>query len=165
MADALRALADAKGKSLAVLIREILMDYARRVIYTQRGVIYTLDRISVLVKTLEIELLSVAAAGIDTQREREKLYEIALDLLKEAVKLSESEEAAKNARARILVMRLVSAASRTALAILADHDQATAIALIREIKKENESIRAELRALTEGTDAPQKPTETDETSA
>ena len=154
--EALHALAQVRGKSLSMLIREILMEYSRGVLSTRERVLNTLDRISALVKTLEVQLLSVGIAGIDTQRQREKLYEIAVELLKEAVKLSESEEAARNARARMQAMQLASTANRTALAILSGHDQATIIALLEEIKKEHGSIRAELRALSEGAKAAQK---------
>ena len=142
----LEALALARGIGLARLVRGILLDYAHEVAATQRGVAATLDRIRALVDTLEVQAYSVGIAGVQTQREREELYATALALLKEAVRLTQSEEAARNARARMEAMRLVSSMSRTALAILAGYDRRDIEVLLDEVKKTNESLQAQLRA-------------------
>ena len=150
---ALRAYATMKHMTLSELVRQILLDFARQVSHTQRGVSHTLQRMDALIKTLESEIFRVRIAALDTQEEREKLYETAMALLKEAVKLSESEEAARNARARMEAMRLVNAVSRTAVVILTGYDRAAIEALLQEIKKGNEFLQRELRALTEGATA------------
>jgi hypothetical protein len=146
---ALKAYATIKHMTLSELARQILLDFARQVSHTQRGVSHTLQRMYALIKTLELEIFRVNIAALDTQEEREKLYETAMALLKEAIKLSESEEAARNARARMEAMRLVNAVSRTTIAILTGYDHAAIEALLQEIKRENESIQRELRALAE----------------
>ena len=149
----LEALALARGTGLASLVRVILLNYAREVAATRRGVAATLDRIKALINTLEIQVYSVGVAGIQTQNEREGLYDVALALLKEAVKLSESEEAAEKALARMEAMRLVSNVSRTALAILGGYDRRDIEALLDELKKTNESLQAQLRTTAQATAA------------
>lgn len=149
----LEAYALAKGITLSQLVRQVLMEFAHEVGHTHDGVCHTLDRITALIGAIEIQLIGVGSAGIQTQKEREQLYDTAVALLKEAVRLSESEEAAKNARARIDAMRLASTVSRTALVILGGYDRRDIEALVDELKKTNESIQARLRALEEGTTA------------
>ena len=148
--EALRAYAASKRMTLSELVRRILLDYVREVSHTSKGVSHTLQRMDALIKTLELQTFQVRIAGLDTQKEREKLYETAMQLMKEAIKLSESEEAARNARARMEAMRLVNAVSRTAVAILTGYDRAAIEALLQEIKRGNEFLQRELRALTEG---------------
>jgi hypothetical protein len=142
----LDAYALAKRISRAELVRRVLLEFAREVGVTQRGVGVTLDRISALIKTLEAQALSVGIAGLDTQKEREQLYDTAMALLKEAIKLSENEEAAKSARARMEAMRLANAASRTAEAILRGYDRRDVEGLLQELRETNESLQAQLRA-------------------
>jgi hypothetical protein len=64
---------------------------------TQRRVGATLERVNALVKTLEAQLYVVGVTGIETQKGREDLYDTTLALLKQAVRFSESKEAAQNA--------------------------------------------------------------------
>jgi hypothetical protein len=139
--------------TLSELVRQILLDYVREVSHTSRRVSHTLQRMDALIKTLELQTFQVRIAGLDTREEREKLYETAMQLMKEAIKFSESEEAAQNARARMEAMRLVNAVSRTAVVILTGYDRAAIEALLQEIKKGNEFLQRELRALTEGATA------------
>jgi hypothetical protein len=134
------------------------MDFAHEVassqLYsTQKGVEYTLDRIKILVGTLEAQLYNAAVTGILTQKQGGELYDTALALLKEAVRLAQSEAAAKNVSACIDVMRLASTVSRTALSILGGYDRRDIEQLIDELKKTNESIQARLRAREKGTTA------------
>jgi len=141
----LEAYAAARGLTLSGLVRKVLMDFAREVGYTHGRVWYTLDRVATLIKTLEVQALSVGIAGLDTQKERERLYDTAISILKEAIKLGENEELAKNARARMEAMRLANAASRTAEAILRGYDRRDVEALLEELRKTNESLKTQLR--------------------
>jgi hypothetical protein len=149
----LEAYALAKELSLSELVRKVLMGFVREVSYSKKRVSYTLDRIKALVSTLEARIYSISIAGIETQKQREELYDTALALLKEALKLAQSEEAAKNARARMDAMHLASMVSRTAVAILGGYDRRDIEVLLDELKKTNESIQARLRALEQGTAA------------
>jgi hypothetical protein len=154
----LEAYALAKGLSVSQLVRRVLMDFAHEVassqLYsTQKGVEYTLDRIKVLVGTLEAQLYNAAVTDIPTQKQGGALYDTALALLKEAVRLAQSEAAAKNVSACIDVMRLASTVSRTALSILGGYDRRDIERLMDELKKTNESIQARLRAREKGTTA------------
>jgi len=131
------------------------MDFAHEVassqLYsTQEGVEYTLDRIKVLVGTLEVQWYNAAVTGIPTQRQGGELYDAALALLKEAVRLAQSEAIAKSVSACIDVMRLASAVSRTALSILSGYDRRGIERLMDELKKVSESVQAHLRARENG---------------
>jgi hypothetical protein len=146
----------AKNMSVAKLLRKVLMAWAREVGLTQNGVGPTLRRIQMLSQALEAQAYSVGIAGIDTQKGREEVYETALELLKEAVRLSESEEAAKNARARMEAMRLVSTISRTVLAITSGYDRRDIEVLLDELKKTNVALQERLREIEEGTAGPRE---------
>ena len=150
----LQAYALAKEISLSQLVRNIVMEWVHEVTITQKRVTITLDRVNALVSTFEAQVYSIGIAGIETQKGREEIYETALALLKEAVRLSESEEAAKNARARIEAMRLASTVSRTVLAILGGYDRRDIQVLLDELKKTNESLQERLREIEEGTAGP-----------
>jgi hypothetical protein len=52
------------------------------------GVTATLDRISALIGAVEVQLIGVGSADIQTQKKREQLYKTAADLL-EAARLSQ----------------------------------------------------------------------------
>jgi hypothetical protein len=154
----LEAYALAKGLSVSQLVRRVLMDFAHEVassqLYsTQKGVEYTLDRIKVLVGTLEVQWYNAAVTGIPMQKHGGGLYDTVLALLKEAVRLAQSEAAAKNVSACIDVMHLASTVSRTALSILGGYDRSDIERLMDELKKTNESIQARLRARENGTTA------------
>jgi hypothetical protein len=154
----LEAYALVKGLSVSQLVRRVLMDFAHEVassqLYsTQEGVEYTLDRIKVLVGTLEVQWYNAAVTGIPTQKQGGELYGTVLALLKEAVRLAQNEAAAKNVSACIGVMCLVSAVDRTALSILSGYDRRDIERLMDELKKTNESIQARLRARENGTTA------------
>jgi hypothetical protein len=134
------------------------MDFAHEVassqLYsTQEGVEYTLGRIKVIVGTLEVQWYNAAVTGIPKQKQGGELYDAVLALLKEAVRLAQSEAAAKNVSACIDVMCLVSTVSRIALSILSGHDRRDIERLMDELKKTNESIQARLRARENGTTA------------
>jgi hypothetical protein len=154
----LEAYALAKGLSVSQLVRRVLMDFAHEVassqLYsTQEGVEYTLDRIKILVATLEVQWYNAVVTDIPPQKQGGELYDTVLALLKEVVRLAQSEAAAKNVSACIDVMRLASAVSRTALSILSGYNRRDAEQLIDELKKTSESIQARLRARENGTTA------------
>jgi hypothetical protein len=159
----LDAYALAKGISFAELVRSILVEFAHGVGATQRGVGATFGRVSALIRTLETQLYTVGIAGIETQKGRENLYDTAFALLKEVVKLSESEQAAKNARARMEAMRLVSNVSRTILAIFSGYDRRDVEVLLDELKKTNESLQERLTEIEEGTAGPREKKQTSQT--
>jgi len=65
----LHALAQVRGRSLSVLIREILVEHSRGVLNTPERVLNTLGHIGALIKVLEVQLFAVNIAGIDTPGE------------------------------------------------------------------------------------------------
>jgi hypothetical protein len=154
----LEAYALAKGLSVSQLVRRVLLDFAHEVassqLYsTQEGVEYTLDRIKVLVGTLEVQWYNAAVTGIPTQKHGGGLYDTVLALFKEVVRLAQSEATAKNVSACIDVMRLANALSRTALSILSGCDRRDIERLMDELKNTSEPIQARLRARENGTTA------------
>jgi hypothetical protein len=163
---ALQTYAAAKGLTLAALIRMILMDWIReRVASTQNRVAANLHHLDMLIRTLETQAYAFgmkhgpdvtrtateAEKDIDTQKERLALYDVAMSIMKDALKLSESEEAAANSRARMEALRLANAANRTAQAILIGYDRRDIERLLAEVKQTNESLRREIAAISEGT--------------
>ena len=125
------------------------MDFVREVASTQlystkEGVEYALDRIKGLVRALEAQLYSLAVTGIQMHNQGGEVYDTALSVLKEAVRLAESEEAVKNVHVRMDATRLAETASRTALAILSGYDRHDIEELVNELKKTYDSMQARL---------------------
>jgi hypothetical protein len=118
---------------------------------TQEAVEYAHHHIKTLISTLEVHLYSSSVTGIHTDNERGKLYDAALAVLKEAVRLAESEEAAKNVDVCMDATRLAKTATHTALAILGGHDCRDIEGLVNELKKTNDSMQARPRAHEKGT--------------
>jgi hypothetical protein len=152
----LEAYALAKGLSLSQLVRRVLMDFVHdvasaRVYSTQEAVEYAHHRIKTLVSILEVHLCSSAVTGIQTDGQGRDPYGIALAVVKEALRLAEGEEAAKNADLRIDATRLANTATRTALAILGGQDRHETEALVDELKKTNDSMQARLGTHEKGT--------------
>jgi hypothetical protein len=87
-------------------------------------------------------LCSSAVTDIQTLKQGEEVYDNALAVLKEAVRLAESEEAAKNVNVRMDATRLADTATHTALAILSGYDRRDIEGLVNELKKRNDSIQA-----------------------
>jgi hypothetical protein len=132
------------------------MDFVREVastqLYsTQEGVEYAPDRIKGLASVLEAQLYSSAVTRIQTHKQGWEAYDAALGVLKEAVRLAESEEAAKNVEVRINATHLASTATRIALAILSIYDRRQIEGLMNELKKTNDFMRALLKPHQKGT--------------
>jgi hypothetical protein len=132
------------------------MDFVREVastqLYsTQEGVEYGLDRIKGLASALEAQLYSSAVTGTQTHKQGWETYDATLRVLKEAVRLAESEEAVKNVEVRMDATRLAGTATRIALAILSGYDRRQIEGLVNELKKTNDSMRALLKPHQKGT--------------
>jgi hypothetical protein len=118
---------------------------------TQEAVEYAHRHIKAMVSTLEVHLYSSAVTGIQTDGQGRAPYDTALAIVKEALRLAESEEAAKDVDLRIDVTRLANTAINIALAILSGHDLLDIEGLVDELKKTNDSIQARPRAHEKGT--------------
>jgi hypothetical protein len=108
-----------------------------------------------LVKELELHIYGVRiAASVDVQAEREELYRTALGVLRDAVKLSENEELARKAGARMAAMQVATQASLSAQCALRDYQRGDITALVDQLVKNNELLKAKLRKFEEGTGNP-----------
>jgi len=131
---ALRGMALLRGITVSELVRQILSEWAREEIKDPyRKVAFILAEFDDLVKQLELDIAKLAVTkiplqeqkgvGLETQKEREELYGIVRAMLRKAIELTESEEEAKNARARMDAIRLVNVTSRTGDAVLRNYDR------------------------------------------
>jgi hypothetical protein len=119
--------AAAKNTTTAILVREILAQWVREEVEsTQRGQVEsTLNHLDVLSKRLQLQILKLPSGpvkqplqerkgpNVKVQDEREELYNTTIAMLKDAVKLSENEDLAKNAEARMTAMLVASNITRS----------------------------------------------------
>ena len=154
----LRAYAVAENITKSELVRRIILAWVKEraaVRQSGGGVSYTLRHMDGLVKELELRVLGVRiASGVagkrDVQRGREELYLTALGILKDASKLSENEELAAKAQAKLYAMKVATQAALAAECILRDYERGDITVLVDELVKTNEHLKEELRALKEG---------------
>jgi len=154
----LRAYAVAENITKSELVRRIIAAWVRdRVAVRQSGggVFDTLRHMDGLVKELQLNLYPVyiasgAPSKLDVQARREDLLRIALDILRDAAKLSENEELAKKSDARMNAMHLATQATFAAECILRDYQRGDITGLVDELVKTNELLKEELRSLKEG---------------
>jgi len=158
MLEGLRAYAAAENLTRSELVRSIISAWARERVECKTpggGVFDTLNRLDALVAEFELRLYPVRIASgsaggkMNIQLNREELYRLAVDILREAVKLGENEELAVKAKARVRAMHLATQASFAAECILRDYQRDEIMALVNEVVKTNESLKEELRALRE----------------
>lgn len=160
----LRAYAVADSITLSELVRRIIKGWVTDESYPKNGtgvshpaggVYPTLHHMDGLVKELELQIYGVRiAASVDVQAERAELYRLALGILKDAVKLSENEELAKEAEARMVAMQVATQASLSAECVLRDYERGDITALVDQLVKTNELLKAKLREFEEGTGKP-----------
>jgi len=162
----LRAVAVAENITRSELVRRIISAWARDRVECKTpagGVLDTLNRITAHIGQLQLGLFPVYPAGglkgqkrpgkLDVQSHREELYRNAVNILQEAVKLSENEELAAKAKARLKAMQLATQASFAAECILRDYRRDDLIELVNELVKTNECLKEELRAFRERAEA------------
>ena len=154
----LRAYAAAENITKSELVRRIISAWVRdraAVRHSGGGVFDTLRHMDGLVKELQLHVYVVYPASgvpskLDVQARREELFRIAIDILKDASKLSENEELAAKAKARVYAMQVTTQAALAAECILRDYQRGDITALVDELVKTNERLKEELRALKEG---------------
>jgi hypothetical protein len=160
----LRAYAVADSKTVSELVRLIIKGWVTDEPYPKMGtgvsqspggVYPTLQHMDGLVKELELQIYGVRiASSVDVQAEREELYRTALGILRDAVKLSENEELARKAGARMTAMQVATQASLSAQCVLRDYQRGDITALVDQLVKTNELLKTKLREFEEGTGKP-----------
>jgi hypothetical protein len=158
----LQARATTRNVSMNELVVSVLEAYVKASAEEAGGTPILLRHLDMLIATLEAQANQLAlkqaeAAGPgpfrhpmkadkDTQADRVGLHDTVNSILKTVIKLCESEEAAKNAKARMEAMRVANTTVRTDLALLQGFDRRDIQVLIDEVKATNESLKAKLGA-------------------
>jgi len=96
---------------------------------------------------------------VDWMKEREDMYGLVVDMLKEAQKLSENEAVAKKAKARMDAMAVASTLARVGEAILSGYERA----IIQPKVEELEKLIEDLKQQTKQTDKERKENSTGST--
>ena len=87
-------------------------------------------------------------AGLPGTPKRDDLEGLVWQAIQEAVSYSKTEDAAKDAKARLLALRVADALMRTELAILKDQDDAFVDALLEELGQHTDGLEKETRKET-----------------
>jgi hypothetical protein len=142
------------------LAKFVLVEYVKQSIEAKEGTPALLRHLDTLIRTLQLQATALTLpvveapgpmkqplkASKDTQQGRLDLHETVDAILKTVVKLCESEEAARNAKARMEAMRLANVTIRTDLAVLQGYDRRDIQILLNEVLETNEQFRAEIAA-------------------
>jgi hypothetical protein len=85
------------------------------------------------------------AARLPGAPKRDELEELTWRAVQEAVAYSKTEDAAKEAEARLLALRVVNSLMRTELAVLKHQDDAFVDDLLKELKGDTDELEKEAR--------------------
>jgi len=155
-----------KGVSLNELAKFVLIEYVKQSVEAKEGTPALLRHLDTLVRTLQLQATALTLPAVaeapgptkqpmkaskDTQQGRLDLHDTVDAILKTVVKLCESEEAARNAKARMEAMRLANTTVRTDMALLQGYDRRDIQILLDEVRENNELFKAQLAASQRGT--------------
>ena len=162
----LQAKAMSVGVSLNELAKFVLVEYVKQSAEAKEGTPALLRHLDTLVRTLQLQATALTLPALaeapeptkqplmaskDTQQDRLDLHETVDAILKTVIKLCESEEAARNAKARMEAMRLANTTIRTDLALLQGYDRRDIQVLLDEVRETNEQFRTQLAESQRGT--------------
>jgi hypothetical protein len=155
---AIRLEARNAGLRISDQLRIILRDHFKTVYegYTQTSGVPNLVALTRLAKQYmtTVELARQAhktpmkdekAAGLPGAPKRDELEVIVWKAIQEAVSYSKTEDAAKDALARLLALRVANSLMRTELAILKHQDDAFVDELIKELRQGTDELEKETR--------------------
>ena len=162
----LQAKAMSVGVSLNELAKFVLVEYVKQSAEAKEGTPALLRHLDTLVRTLQLQATALTLPALaeaseptkqplmaskDTQEDRLDLHETVDAILKTVIKLCESEEEARNAKARMEAMRLANITIRTDLALLQGYDRRDIQVLLDEVRETNEQFRTQLAESQRGT--------------
>jgi hypothetical protein len=138
---------DARKQQISVseLGRRIVKDHYQRVWDTQSSGVGHLEALTNLTKQYiaraqlarqtptKVPMKAAKEPGLPGSEKRDKLEDLVWQGLKEAFAYSKTEDAAKDAEARLLALRVANGLARTELAILRHQDDAFVGALLEEL--------------------------------
>jgi hypothetical protein len=148
------------------------VEYVKQAAEEKEGTPAILRHLDRLIRTLQLQVNALALQALpegaeptkqplmavkDTQQGRLDLHDTVDAILKAVVKLCESEQAAKNAKARMEAMRLANNTIRTDLLVLGGYDSRDIQTLLDEVRETNEQLKAQLAASQKGTEEASKP--------
>lgn len=123
---AIRAVAASRGITFSDYMRRMTKEHLLA-LYDSRNQLYDKrERLDGLVRRFILlcrQDVAIAAGAPGTQQKREELQEVAWKAIAQAVEYSKSEEAAQNAVARLLALRVLGYLIRTGLAIQDSKDK------------------------------------------
>lgn len=93
----------------------------------------------------KVPLQAEKMAGLPGAPKRDELEELVWKAIQEAVAYSKTEDAAKDALARLLALRVANGLMRTELAILKHQDDAFVDELIKELRQDTDELEKETR--------------------
>ncbi len=165
----LQARAMSRGVSLNELAKFVLVEYVKQSAEAKEGTPALLRHLDTLVRKLQLQATALTLPAIEasgpasgptkqpmkasknTQEGRLDLHETVDAILKTVVKLCESEEAARNSKARMEAMRLANTTVRTDMALLQGYDRRDIQVLLDEVRETNEQFRAQIATSQRGT--------------
>jgi hypothetical protein len=148
-----------RGVSVNELVKFLLVEYVKQAVEAKQGTTALLRHLDTLIRTLQLQANALALhtapagpgptkeplmASKDTQQDRLDLHDTVDAILTTVIKLCESEEAARNAKARMEAMRIANTTIRTDLALLQGYDRRDIQVLLDEVRETNEQFRAQL---------------------
>jgi len=166
-----QAQALSRGVNVNELVRFLLVEYVKQSVEAKEGTTALLRHLDTLIRTLQLQVNALAIQTIaeettpvkqplkavkDTQVVRLDLHDTVDAILKTVIKLCESEEAARDAKARMEAMRLANTIIRTDLAVLGGYDRRDIKVLLDEVRETNEQFRKEFAASQRGAKEAQK---------
>jgi hypothetical protein len=146
---ALKAQAGASQLSLSAYVREVMKNHLQDVYNTQRDGVFHLREFSRLVKQFTLtyrQQVAIADGELPGSQKRSQLERIAWRAVEEAAEYTKSEDAAENAKARLLALRVPSSLLRAELAILRDQDDAFIEDLLEKLDESNAALEKESQA-------------------
>jgi hypothetical protein len=150
---ALLALARDRGMTFSKFMRMRDKEYLQQLSYNRNQLSYNQDLLDGLVRRFILlcrhDVVAIAAGAPSTQQKREELQDVTWKAIAQAVEYSKSEEAARNATARLLALRVLGYLIRTGLAIQDSKDKN----FIEDLVEKLEDAHGEWTSQTKTSDA------------
>lgn len=141
------------GISPSEQVRRILREHFDRVVTIQTSGGYHLEALARLAKqymthvqlsrqVTKVPMQAEKTGGLPGSQKRDELEVLVWRAIQEAVAYSKTEDAAKDAEARLLALRVANGLMRTELAILKQQDDAFVDALLEELGVDTDGLAA-----------------------
>ena len=147
------ALARSRGVKLSQFMRTRDKEYLQELLNNRNQLFNNHELLDGFVRCFILhcrqDVVAIATGAPDTQQKREELQDLTWKAIGQAVEYSKSEEAAQNAVARLLALRVLGYLIRTGLAIQDSKDRN----FIEDLVEKLEDTRGEWATQTKASDA------------